>query len=541
MQRALVTEERSPQITERSSSRLIWALLGLLVAIGVVLRLLRYGDTVFGDELSTLYIVCDHGLSGTVSAVSSDAEISPPLYFILAWVTTNLGSAPELVRLPSLIFGIAAIPLAFAVGARVAGRIAGLLAAAFMAINPFMVFYSVDGRGYMLALFLLLLSSLALLQAIDTRRTRWWILYGAASCLAMYSHYTVAFVLLVQLVWVLWAHPWARRPALTANFAAAIVFVPWLPSLIADTNSLTIDLLSALQGDGFTTKRIALESWVFGSPYSFPAQVPGALALRLGIGGLALAALAAAMGLFAGGLAGARRRLAEERWRRVALVLAMALATPAFEALILLAGGTDLFGARNLLTSSTGLGLAIGALMWAARSKPLGVLAAIAVFVALSVGVIRSLEDVNRTVEFKDPARTVAANAQAGDVLVDAASPKSTPVPLTSVDAHLDFSQGPEFRLFLPSGPPPFLPFRSPIPDPNKLLRQAFREAAGHRLFFIGAELEVAEAKPGAPAVITSTAGLERLEFPSGWSIDAQRSYEGITTVDLVVLSGPPA
>ena len=51
-------------------------------------------------------------------AVASDAEISPPLYFMLAWASTKLGSAPELIRLPSLIAGVASIPLIYLVPER---------------------------------------------------------------------------------------------------------------------------------------------------------------------------------------------------------------------------------------------------------------------------------------------------------------------------------------------------------------------------------------------------------------------------------------
>lgn len=541
MHRALVTEERSPLITKRASGRWIWASLAVLIAIGVILRLLRIGDTVFGDELSTLYIVRGNGLSGTVSAVASDAEISPPLYFVLAWLSTHLGSAPELVRLPSLLLGIASIPLAFMVGERVAGRLAGLLAAAFIAINPFMVFYSVDGRGYMLATFLLLVSTLALLLALDTGRGRWWVLYGAATSLAMYSHYTVAFVLAAQLGWVLWAHPGARRTALLANAAAAVVFLPWLPSLIADTNSPTIDVLAALQGSGFAAKRVALEAWAFGSPYVSPHQVPGALALRFGVAGLVVLGLACAVALLRGGLVTARGRLGEEAWRRVVLVVAMALATPAFEALLLLGGGTDLFGARNLLTSSAGVALSIGALAWAGRSRRIAALtvvctlAAVAVFAALAVGAVRSVEPSNRSVDFKGPAQAIAANAHQGDVLVDAVSARTTPVPLTSIDAHLDFG-GPEFRLYLPTGSPPFLAYGSPIPDPSVLLARAFDAARGHRLFLVGSDLEIGQAPAAAGPSVSIGGGVERVAIPPDWTVEARQSYEGINTIDLVVL-----
>lgn len=53
-----------------------------------------------------------------LSSIRSDDEITPPLYFIFAWLSMKLGSDPEWVRLPSLLAGTAVIPLVYLVGAR---------------------------------------------------------------------------------------------------------------------------------------------------------------------------------------------------------------------------------------------------------------------------------------------------------------------------------------------------------------------------------------------------------------------------------------
>ena len=73
-----------------------------------------------------------------------------------------------------------------------------------------------------------------MLLALDTGRARWWVVYAVAACAAFYSHYTCVFVLGVQFVWVLWAHPEARRAAVIATAAAAAGVLPWLPGLIND-------------------------------------------------------------------------------------------------------------------------------------------------------------------------------------------------------------------------------------------------------------------------------------------------------------------
>ena len=183
-----------------------------MVVVGGILRLVVARQDLFGDELATYWVVSTRGLRGVVETVSTTAEITPPFSFVLSWLTTRLGLSPELVRLPALIAGIAAIPLVYAVGTRTVGRSAAVLGAALTTLSPFMIFYSAEARGYGLLMGLLLLSTLALLLAIDTDQAGWWVLYGLCVCLAAYTHYTAVFVLVGQLGWAVWAHPRSRRP-----------------------------------------------------------------------------------------------------------------------------------------------------------------------------------------------------------------------------------------------------------------------------------------------------------------------------------------
>ncbi len=64
------------------------------VVFGVVVRLIHFNSTLLADELSTLYIAHGHSLGEVLSLVKSDAEISPPLYFVLAWLSHSLGRPP---------------------------------------------------------------------------------------------------------------------------------------------------------------------------------------------------------------------------------------------------------------------------------------------------------------------------------------------------------------------------------------------------------------------------------------------------------------
>ena len=212
--------------------RTFLVLVALITLGGLLLRLPSFHDAVTGDEISTYYIVNGHSLGRVLQLVWSNQETSPPLYFVLAWAARGLlGSEAESIRLISLLTGTAAIPLTFLLGLWTVGRRAALVGATCMALAPFMIFFSTDARPFMLVLFFALLSTLALLRALDTGRLAWWAAYAASSCAAAYTHYTVVFLLVVQLGWALWTQPRARKPLVLANAAAVVAYLPWLGGL----------------------------------------------------------------------------------------------------------------------------------------------------------------------------------------------------------------------------------------------------------------------------------------------------------------------
>ncbi|MFN8112846.1 MAG: glycosyltransferase family 39 protein [Solirubrobacterales bacterium] len=504
-----------------------------LTVLALALRLNRFGQPFLGDEISTLYIVRNDDLAGTVSALASDREISPPLYFLTAWLFSKLGSAPELIRVPSLIAGTLSIPLVYALGARAVSRTAGMLAAAVMTLMPFMIFYSGDGRTYAMAIALLLASTLSMLAAVRTGRRRWWVAYGVLTALAMYTHYTAAFVLAAQLLWLLWAHPRVWKPAVLANVGAVVLYAPWIPSMRADFDSPTIDILSALQGDGFAIKRLAVETWSMGYPYVLPKEVPGRAAMVMIAGALAVAAVAALVRWY-------RKRDESRRLppvsRGVVLVFAIALATPVAEVLILIVTGNDLFGARNLSTSSAGLALAIGTTL--ASAGPLvGVVTAVIVLAGFSVGTARTFRDGSDALRFDLAAEFIAAESRPGDVVIDAISAATTPVPLTPLDIHLD-DKPPTTNLFFPQGDPPFLPFKSDPLPPTPELERAFSEAAPDgRVFLITTDSPVTVAPPGGEPAVDNTDPKETsFVLPPGSRIVDRVEYPGVVPLDVLVV-----
>ncbi len=385
-----------------------------LTAFGVALRIPGLDQSVFGDELSTYAIASmATGPADVVRLLHGNGivELSPPLYFLFATASSQIGDATVTVRLPSLVAGAAMIPLIYLLGLRTVGRTAALIATALAALSPFLIFYSDEARGYGFAAVLALISTLALLRAVEGGGTRWWIAYAVASCAAVYSHYTVVFVLGAQALWALWAHRDIWRPLLAANAAAAIGFVPWIPTYLDDSSS-PFNVTGFLHPFGFETFFRDLGDWTMSTPpVADVGRVPGTLgALLVGAGIVVAAAIA-------GTAAWQRRGELAKPSKNLVLVIVLALATPLGMAAYSIAGD-DIYLSRVLIPSSPGLIVALAALLAAPR-MPLRALTVGAVVIGFSIGVVKTFDADNQRPNYRAAADFVESNTDPGDPVYD--------------------------------------------------------------------------------------------------------------------------
>lgn len=516
-----------PAARIRFDSRALAALaVGVLTAAGLSIRLVVAHQPLFADELSTYWIVTTHDFGGVLSTVHSNAEITPPLYFALAWVSSQISHAPELVRLPSLVAGTATIPLVYLLGRRTVGRAAGLVGAALTAFGPFMIYYSTEARGYGVMMALTVLSTLAMLKAVDGGGRPWWAVYALATVGAAYSHYTCVFVLAAQLLWLLWAHPEARRPALVANAAAVVLYAPWTTGLINDFTSPTSKILSALSPFDATNVRLSLEHWSLGFPYSNVAglrELPGTPALVLLAAGLALGVAGAAIA--ARGRAGAH---ALQPAPRLVLLLAMALAVPVCEALVS-AVSTHLFAVRNLASAWVPWALLGGALVSSAGPR-LRYAAALLVVVGVGIGGFKLLSDRYARPDYRGAASFVQRHAAPGDVVIDRTAVLS-PGPLSGLDA----AWTPRRRVLRADAPQesdhPFTVF-DPVVPPRQAVQKALAAAPGRPVYVVSLFPRV-PAQAALRGVGDVTAGGD--PFPPRYRLTGFRLFPGMLDVAVKV------
>lgn len=378
-----------------------------LTAVGLGLRVRLMGQGLWGDELLTYHDVHGRGLGGLLKALGEGLENSPPLYFLLARLSSLLGNDPALLRLPSIVLGTATIPLVYLVGRAAGGGWAGVVGAGFLSLSPFAIFYSVEARPYATLMFLSALSALFLLTALRSAQRRWWFAWGLSLAAVLYTHYTGVFVAAGQLLWVLWARPASRRPALIAAALGAVAFVPWLPFVKGDQLSVYGEVATIL---GITYPD-ALVSWLIGLPLLKPERVPG-------VGPVILLGIAIGLGLLGLLRRGPPRRSISSQARSPAGLLAiLAAVTPvAVFAYSLLAD--DLFRfPRNLIASLPFAALVLGwALVrpgWPAAALPVGLAAA-----AVGVGAIEAEEDRYSRPDYDDAAQFVDEVAGRDDRVV---------------------------------------------------------------------------------------------------------------------------
>jgi mannosyltransferase len=200
---ARLRRRRSPAAWARERSRAFWIVTGL-TALAALLRFATLGvQSYHHDEAVTAGRILDGGFGHAMSAVWS-SESTPPVYYALAWLWTQLAGTGEFgLRTVSAVAGVATVPVAYLIGVELRGRRAGLWAAALVAVNPMMLWYSQEARAYALVALFGALSALYWLRAERGGARRDFVWWGIWSGLAIGTHYFVAFPIAAEAVMLL--------------------------------------------------------------------------------------------------------------------------------------------------------------------------------------------------------------------------------------------------------------------------------------------------------------------------------------------------
>jgi 4-amino-4-deoxy-L-arabinose transferase-like glycosyltransferase len=408
---------RVPWRTVGLRSSATWIVIGL-TALALVLRWGYVHQSLFGDELFLWAIVNGHSL-GQVFSMIHDTEKTPPLGFVLSSLSAHLGDAPELVRIPSLVASAATVPLLYLLGRRTVGAGAGIVAAAWFALSPFEIFYGTEARSYALVAAFVVLSTLALLAALDGGGRWWCALYAGAAAAAVYSHYIALLTLVPQAAWALWAHRESAREQLIAGAVALLAFLPWLPSFLVQARHSADEArriseivpLTLSNAAHFTLEALVSRQWVALS--DLPGRVPLAI-----LGALAAGLLTVVVSKARTGTA----RLGSTLAGSTGLLVLLALAPLVGLVLYSVRPDTSLLLSRNLSCAAPYAFLVFGRLLTYPRGRLAAVLS-IAALGALSVGTIKTLGAGYQRPDARDAADFIEAHAPPSAPGVDVPGP----------------------------------------------------------------------------------------------------------------------
>jgi 4-amino-4-deoxy-L-arabinose transferase-like glycosyltransferase len=275
------------------------------------------------DELVTVRLV-RRSFGGMLSTIPH-SEATPYLYYVLAWPWARVFGAGEVgLRSLSALAGTATVPVVYAAGATLCSRAVGLVAAALVSVEPFLVWYSQEARSYALLTFFAALGFLFFARALRGGRAdvAGW---AVASALALATHYFAVFLVAPEAAWLI-LRGRERRSATVASLVPLAVFAAHVPLMLEQRSS------------GASSARSALSSRASGVPkdltvgYRFPLELAGSVV--------------ASVLLAVGFVLIARTRGRQRQGALVAGGLALvATAVP----YLLAVGGADYLAARNLV------------------------------------------------------------------------------------------------------------------------------------------------------------------------------------------------
>lgn len=172
----------------------------LILLIGALLRFFRLDfQSVWLDELHTLNEANPNLSLSESYKLLLTAEPHPPLYFILVhYILMIFGYTPFVLRFFSAFVGVLGIAAIYYLGEELIDKRAGLIAAVLLAINPFHLTHSQDGRMYALLLLTTTISFIYLIKFLKKPSYKSAIIYGIFSTLMIYCHFFALFALFSQ-------------------------------------------------------------------------------------------------------------------------------------------------------------------------------------------------------------------------------------------------------------------------------------------------------------------------------------------------------
>jgi mannosyltransferase len=191
------------------------AIVVALTVLAGLLGFLRLGyRAVNHDESITIDYARGSWLSLWHTVAGADPNMSLYYGLVKLW-TSAAGDSVLAVRSISVLAATLCIPVVYAIGTRLFGTSAGLLAALLVATNVFFLRYAQEARGYALVTLLTAIATYVFL--VELEQSRGWsrVAYVVSATLAFYVHFFAVWVVLIHVLTLVAAR---RRQALRRSW-----------------------------------------------------------------------------------------------------------------------------------------------------------------------------------------------------------------------------------------------------------------------------------------------------------------------------------
>ena len=246
---AATRRAQGPQEATGRRQRTPWQIygpVGGLVALALLVRFVWIThQSLWYDEVVSLTLAKQP--FGSMLHDIARTESTPPLYYAVLWVWVRIfGTTALALRSLSALTGVATVVVVY-LAARVRfSRGAALVAGAFAATNPMLIWYSQETRSYALVTLFVAGTLYFFLRSRAEGSEQPPVGWAITASLALASHYFAVFVVVPEAVLLLYAYRGRWRRLVPALTVPAVVGALLLPLAIHQRNSGHADFISGL-------------------------------------------------------------------------------------------------------------------------------------------------------------------------------------------------------------------------------------------------------------------------------------------------------
>jgi len=170
----------------------------ILLTVGATILRLLYltGEGLTADEGFSVFLA--RTTAANFRNILWRGEFNMVLYYVALRSWMHLGSGEFLVRLLSVLFATATVPVIYFLGVRLFKRSTALIACLLLAIHPAHLILSQRARSYPLVILLVALASLFFLRLLEEPTWMHGAAYAVLSSAAVYTHFFAVFVIFAQ-------------------------------------------------------------------------------------------------------------------------------------------------------------------------------------------------------------------------------------------------------------------------------------------------------------------------------------------------------